>query len=104
MSQSTDFPVEFALVLKDLLPWFEATQTPYVTINEKDDHRNLHFRAHFRALLRFRGAGAIQSARPLSELRENRQQTGQTTARQARLEDQDGINAQQPVESCTDAT
>lgn len=32
MSQSTDFPFEFALVLKDLLQWLEATQTPYVTI------------------------------------------------------------------------
>ncbi|MGE0129535.1 MAG: nucleotidyl transferase AbiEii/AbiGii toxin family protein [Blastocatellales bacterium] len=32
MSLSKDLPVEFTLVLKDLLPWLEATQTPYVTI------------------------------------------------------------------------
>ncbi len=32
MSRSKDIPIEFALVLKDLLPWLEATKTPYVTI------------------------------------------------------------------------
>jgi hypothetical protein len=62
--------------------------------NEKDNRRSLPFFALLRALLRLHGAGATQSARPLSELRENRQETGQAKAGQARLEGQDGIDAQ----------